>query len=915
MPITIPNYQTDNINKKEKYRKSFNTFLDEKKVTSGSVATHTSWGWKNGKYYIDTKEYKKLLKKYSSVVKYGLPGDQPITLTEKPKDISPVYVDIDFKISMGKHGIDDGLLYDEKLLENIVLLYQEGIKKYLEVTDDNMVCCVFEKNGLEDKKPHWGNGIHLLFPNIIVNVKLRYLIRNFVICHAKKKNLFEKYDNPVEDIIDISIIERNNIMLFGSKKPNSKYYYNYTKCYSVSGDIIDIDSIFVKEPEIYDYINMFSLRRKHHSEEYETLPNKNYDNKSIDMEFKSLGLNTNMVRDYTNMTVIEGREDEVDEARELVGILKSERAINYHDWIRVGWCLYNIDPSLYDVFNDFSQRGEEIQTGIYRGEFDIKQYWSKMKKKNLTIKTLRYWAKEDSPLEYMKYYNDRFIKFAHESLSGKDYQIAKTFKEMYNNRFICSNLEGKPEWWEFVEKRHKWVRIPGGYTIQRLLPEEFANEWSLMGDEVNEKFRNSTGLERNEYLRQHEAIRKIINSLYSTGYRKNIMENLATLFYDPTFNEKLDEINKHLICFENGIFDLERNKLREGRPDDYVSMTTRINYIPFNPYHSESKEIKEFFEKVLPNPKVRKYFLLAISSCLHGENKDQKLFICTGCGSNGKSVTFDLIKQALGDYYQAPRIELLTRKSNNAGQANEDLVNIKGRRCGVFQEPDNNETFNASVMKQLTAGNDTITARRLHQSNISFLPQMKYFLACNDLPDVKDNTDGTWRRLRVIKFVSRFVNKPLEKCRTERYEYPIDDSIGKKKDDWAPYLASFLVNIYVNQYRVNGLVEPDEVKVSTNKYKSENDHYTQFFEEFVEVTGNRKQKLRTEVIWKRMKEWYQEEYMHKCTDKKNKLIEYFNNKLDQKGERGYYNGLIFKSRNESDDESDDESTTVNALNI
>ena len=66
MPITIPNYQTDNINKKEKYRKSLNSFLEEKKVTSGSVATHTSWGWKNGKYYIDSKEYKKLLKKSKS---------------------------------------------------------------------------------------------------------------------------------------------------------------------------------------------------------------------------------------------------------------------------------------------------------------------------------------------------------------------------------------------------------------------------------------------------------------------------------------------------------------------------------------------------------------------------------------------------------------------------------------------------------------------------------------------------------------------------------------------------------------------------------------------------------------------------------------------------------------------------------
>ena len=71
---------------------------------------------------------------------------------------------------------------------------------------------------------------------------------------------------------------------------------------------------------------------------------------------------------------------------------------------------------------------------------------------------------------------------------------------MYKNRFVCSNVENKKEWWEFNQYKHRWIRIPGGYTIQSLLPEEFANEWSKLADEVNEKFRNSTGLERNEYL-------------------------------------------------------------------------------------------------------------------------------------------------------------------------------------------------------------------------------------------------------------------------------------------------------------------------------------------------------------------------------------------------------------------------------
>ena len=119
------NYQTDNVNKKEKHRKKLLKVLNDTSVSSGSIATHTSWGWFNGKFFTEDKQYKKLLKAYSNVVKYGLPGNQPITLTEKPKEISPVYVDIDLKLSMDKHKIEDGQLYSDSLIESLVKLYQD----------------------------------------------------------------------------------------------------------------------------------------------------------------------------------------------------------------------------------------------------------------------------------------------------------------------------------------------------------------------------------------------------------------------------------------------------------------------------------------------------------------------------------------------------------------------------------------------------------------------------------------------------------------------------------------------------------------------------------------------------------------------------------------------------------------------
>lgn len=916
MPYTITNYQTSNNNKKEKYKTILINYLESMRVTSGKVSTNTSWGWLIGKFFI--KDYKDFLKKYSQVVKYGLPDDEPLTLTEKPNEYSPIYVDLDFKISMEKHGINEGKLYDDKLLHDVVKLYQEGIKKYLDAEDNHLICCVFEKDGLEDKKPFWGNGIHLLFPNVVVNSKVRHLVRNYVVCRANKEKIFDKFDNPTEDIIDIAVVERNNIMMFGSKKRESKYYYNYTRCIDENSEEIDVDSIFSKEPCVLDYVKMFSVRRNCHCKDYETILNENYNDAMIDMEFKILGVSQDDLKDFSNMTVTANISD-IDEARELVGILSPERAVNYHDWIRVGWCLYNIDKSLLNVFNDFSQTGEEIQQGVYKGFSDIRKNWSKMKKKDLTIRTLRYWAKNDNPIEYEKINKERFKKLANECLSGQDHQIAKAFFEKYKNRFVCSSLEGKNQWWEFRQDKHRWVQIKAGYRIMEILPEEFANEWLILLEEVSRKLRESTGLERNEYMRQQNAITKIINSLHTNNYCENLMKKLAIMFYDDSFMDKLDEINKNLVGFENGVYDLDREEFRDGRPDDFISMSTRNNYIPYNKFYNENKEISEFFEKVLPIKDVRIYFLRALSSCLHGVNKDQKLFICTGCGSNGKSVTFDLVKQALGDYYQAPRIELLTRKSQNAGQANEDLVNIKGRRCGVFQEPDNNETFNASVMKQLTAGNDTITARKLHSSNISFIPQMKYFLACNDLPNVKDNTDGTWRRLRVISFISKFVNKTEDKCRKDKHEYPIDDSISNKKDDWAPYLLSYLIHIYVNEYKVKGLVEPDEVRLKTDDYKSENDYLTQFFEVNIEVTGD-KRRLTKIAVFKKFREWYKSLYQSYPTEKKSKVIEFFNNKLEQKSKRQYYTGISFKSEEDnqsegSEGEDEEDKQIVNSLNV
>jgi hypothetical protein len=56
--------------------------------------------------------------------------------------------------------------------------------------------------------------------------------------------------------------------------------------------------------------------------------------------------------------------------------------------------------------------------------------------------------------------------------------------------------------------------------------------------------------------------------------------------------------------------DLENNVFREGRPDDFISKTTNNDYSHFKESNPNYHKMIKFFEQILPDEAVRKYFLL-----------------------------------------------------------------------------------------------------------------------------------------------------------------------------------------------------------------------------------------------------------------------------------------------------------------
>jgi P4 family phage/plasmid primase-like protien len=293
----------------------------------------------------------------------------------------------------------------------------------------------------------------------------------------------------------------------------------------------------------------------------------------------------------------------------------------------------------------------------------------------------------------------------------------------------------------------------------------------------------------------------------------------------------------------------------------------------------------------MPNEKVRKYFLNALCTCISGETKEEKLYIMTGSGSNGKSLTMDLMYLALGDYYMSCPITIITRKRGQSNETSPEKVRMKGRRCGVFQETDDGEKMNVGVMKEFTGG-DKVLVRDLFKGSaemIEFKPQMKYFLTCNQLPEVPSNDDGTWRRLRVIQFGSKFTDNP-----TKANEFIIDNTLKQKIEQWAPTFISYLIHIYNTDYKTKTyLTEPIEVMAFTNQYKMENDFYTEFITDNIIITNNVNDTIGRESLWDKFRDWYKKAYDSKNVPKKMDFNKFMSKQFGESTKGGNYTNITY----------------------
>jgi len=167
---------------------------------------------------------------------------------------------------------------------------------------------------------------------------------------------------------------------------------------------------------------------------------------------------------------------------------------------------------------------------------------------------------------------------------------------------------------------------------------------------------------------------------------------------------------------------------------------------------------KSFLDEIFAQDTLTIACVQRLLGCtLLGLSSEEKLIICYGFGSNGKSVFSNIIHKIMGEYsITAPPSMLTTRRQDDTGPRN-DLAALAGARYVSINELQAGDRLDEQVVKML-AGREPISARFLHQEFFEFTPTFTPWLRTNHKPIIHGVEEGIWRRLVLLKFGVHFAD-------------------------------------------------------------------------------------------------------------------------------------------------------------
>lgn len=222
----------------------------------------------------------------------------------------------------------------------------------------------------------------------------------------------------------------------------------------------------------------------------------------------------------------------------------------------------------------------------------------------------------------------------------------------------------------------------------------------------------------------------------------NHYENFHSLFHDDSY-KFLDKYS-NLLGFNNGIYDINSHELRDGKPDDFVSFSTHIDYKSYEECLLDENLKKKCYE-LIDIFKKNKYYqeesvfrkhryeiniIDWLASLISGKSSNLEISILEGCPVM-KSFLLELLKETTGDYY--------------CSLPNSNIEKIKKAKFYLFEDKDI-----TTIEKIRSSFNSSDPVRK-----ISFEGDFGKFIINNNHKFEYDvENSGIYKRIKIYQFES-----------------------------------------------------------------------------------------------------------------------------------------------------------------
>lgn len=826
--------------------------------------------------------------KYSELVNRG---ESNLCVAEVNGPILPLIAN--FKLCFDSVDDPEETMYDERFLLTLVACFQQVIMETLQVSDEKkeLLCCVLETtsswieiNFDESRVLCRSIGLHFPFCRIEAPVASQMIFPR-VISLFRQKNVIgllpSQPCNDWEKIMDLDVMMKP-ILMYGSVNHPTEQIKTLSYIYG----IIERDHIDgLTEPDSLDANDVFKF--KHHPDVVSGSVSRDMlEEEDIDY-WLPLALSVNFwsgvisIKDFQQVRVhtkkllvgnVKLDDSDFTVCKQLMPLLKRERFNQKIYWLDIGKALYKSTDGSEDGLNEWIRLSQDSKIEDIDNEA-IEELYTSFYDTNISVKTIAWYAREDSPEGYESWHQGWVRAALEESLTLLDNDMAKAFYRCYWLRFcFVSTGVRSGKWYKF--QQHKWFLDEMGLELKRLISGDFVKKYEMLRIHYSQQISNAgDDFTKSKFEDKIDKIKKITRPLRKNAPKHTLVREAQEFFEQEGFNRLLDQ-NPNCIAHRNCVSEVCDDEIifRPGKPEDFISKSTGVKYDPNLHWdHDLVKKTMKWFHQVFPDEELCDCFCKYGASFYIGGNPDKIIPCWTGEGDNSKSALEKGFESAFGEYCFKVDNSIITCLNKNPSGATPQLAQMNGSRIGFTDECElgsGEGEFKASIIKKL-AGGDSFYGRFLHDNGGKIKVMFKFIIVCNKVPQMSSVHKSIKSKFFIFPFLSLFSDDaPIDEAEQfKQRHFKRDTRFEKQIPRLAPAILWIFAKFYP-KYIKEHLKIPKIVQEYTNSYWKDIDVYQLFKQEFIgeawldKEKGIRNSDARVSVgdLYREFKPWYKSCY-------------------------------------------------------